>query len=315
MKKITILILSLSFLISCSNQPDRIPKYGNFENAWEKDNLFKEIEELTEYKASFYDFQNKITETPIPIVRKHYTEFGKILFQEHYNNFGEIDQILKNEFNDKQQVIKSYSENMITSYKSIELFEFDNNGNRILVKINYNDSTELIAKFEYDSLNNLTNQLSIQNTDTSKVKFEYTYNEIGNILLKKQISKDKNGSYVYLNEFKYDNQGNLLENSNKSDIIGEMKIVYEYDNLDRIQKQTEYNNNQITKETQFDQFYNPVNIKYFESSSVAKEMKYKYEFDSNSNWISRTAYLKEYFSKSKKFQPIFVESREIEYYE
>lgn len=60
MKKITILILSLIFLISCSNQTDRTPKYGNFENAWEKDNLFKEIEELTEYKASFFDFQNKI---------------------------------------------------------------------------------------------------------------------------------------------------------------------------------------------------------------------------------------------------------------
>lgn len=204
---------------------------------------------------------------------------------------------------------------MTTTYKSVELSEFDNNGNKILVKINYNDSTELVTKFEYDSLNNISNQLSIQNSDTSRVRFEYTYNEKGNILLKKQITKDKNNVYEYFNEFKYDNQGNLLEVSNKSDIIGEMKIVYDYDNLNRIKKQTEYNNNHITKETQFDQFYNPVNIKYFKSSSVTKEMKYKYEFDSNSNWISRTAYLKEYFSKSKKFQPIFVESREIEYYE
>jgi len=310
-----LLILSLIFVISCSNHTDRIPKYGKFENAWEKDNLFGKIEELTEYKASFSDFQNKNTETPIPVFRKHYTEFGKILFQEHYDNFGNIDQIIKNEFNDKQQIIKSFSENMIMSHKSIELHEYDDSGNVIFTKAIFNDSIELIGKFEYDRLNNLSKQLSIQNSDTSITRFEYTYNEKGNILLKKQITKDRNSIYEYFNEFKYDSQGNLLELTNKSDLFGEVKITYEYDNLNRIKKKIEYESGQISKETQFDKYYNLLSIKYFESSALKKEMKYKYEFDNNGNWISRTAYLKEYFGESKKFQPMFIESREIEYYE
>ena len=118
-----------------------------------------------------------------------------------------------------------------------------------------------------------------------------------------------------LHEFKYDNHGNLLEVNSKSDISGETKIAYEYDNLNRIIKKIEYEYGQISKETQFDKSYNPVNIKYIESSALKKEMKYKYEFDNNGNWVSRTAYLKEYFGESKKFQPMFIESREIEYYE
>ena len=308
-----LLLIVLIFLIGCSQQPQKTPKYRNFDTAWENDKLFGKVEELTQFKVNFTNFQN--TETPTPVFRKHYTEFGKILFYEHYNNFGDLDQAYKNEFDENHNVTVSYSENTVIPSKSVETSEYDNKGNRVSTKVVFNDSLELVGKFKYDSLNNITHHLEIQNSDTSVVKLKYSYDKNGNILQKKQISQDQNGSYEYFNEFKYDNKGNLIETSTKSEITGSMKVVYEYDNSNRIIKETEYRDGQIQKETTFDKLFNPISVKYFERSALTKEMQYrKYKFDENDNWVSRQAYLKEYFGESKKFQPIFIETREIEYY-
>jgi predicted GIY-YIG superfamily endonuclease len=44
------------------------------------------------------------------------------------------------------------------------------------------------------------------------------------------------------------------------------------------------------------------------------EMQYDYEFDKKGNWIKREVFMKE-FSRDKKAHLIFIETREIVYYE
>lgn len=315
MRKQTILILGLLFLIGCSENTERQPKYADFENDLERENLFGKVKTIEQYKANVTDFESEETEKPIIEFKKQYTEFGKITYQEYFDNFGKSQQYIKNEYNDKEQRVKSVSENYLTSSKSTETAEFNEKGEKILANVIFNDTLNFKAIFEYNDHRNLITQVNIQNGDTTSDSFEYKYNDNGKILWKKQIENSEYGTNEYYNKFKYDQTGNLIELINKSEHFGEMKSTYEYDRKNRIEKITQYKLDKIEKETSFDKFYNQILVKFFVNETLNKEIKYEYNFDNIGNWTERKVFLKEYSGKNKKYILIFVETRKIEYYE
>jgi len=64
MKRHIIKILSFLFLIGC-NSVDYKPKYKDFGNAWEKENLIGKVKSLKQYKANITDIETGETESPI----------------------------------------------------------------------------------------------------------------------------------------------------------------------------------------------------------------------------------------------------------
>lgn len=314
MKRQIINILGFIVLIGC-NSNDYRPKYKDFANAWEQENLIGKVKKLEQYKANVTDFETGKTDMPVIEFKKEFTETGNISTQEHFDNFGTLEQSVKNTYDKDGFRIKSISENSVMPMKSIEKAVFDTiTKKQISAHVIYNDTLILDTFFKYDKRGNLIEQTNIQNGDTTSGDFEYKFDNAGRILFKKQIDNSEHGKNETTNEFKYDANGNLIELISKSDLFGEMKSIYEYDRKNRIKMITEYKSGQIEKETSFDTFYNKTFVRLYLSNTLNKEMKYEYEFDKSGNWIKRAVFMKEYFG-DKKTVPIFTETRKIEYYE
>ncbi|MBL4587043.1 MAG: hypothetical protein JKX84_08320, partial [Flavobacteriales bacterium] len=269
MRKLLTVILGISFLVGCSNA-DYKPKYGDFENSWEHDNLFGKVKTLEQLKANISGLR---IENSIATFNKEYTELGNISYQEYFDRFGNLQQYVKNDYNEKGWRTKSISENLLTPTKSIETARFNSKGKQISTNVIFNDTMNFTGFFEYNSYGDLIHQMAIQDGDTTSMSFEYKYNEKGKVLWQKQA---ENGGYEYFNEFKYAQNENLIELLNRSDFFGEMKSVYEYDRKNRIKKIIQYEAGEIEKETSFDERYNQVSVKFYVSGTVNREMKYEY---------------------------------------
>jgi len=313
MQRKIITILSFLLFLGCNNK-DYKPKYKDFENSLEHENLIGKVKTLEQYKANVTNFETAETGKPIIEFKKEFTITGNISYQEYFNNLGNVEQSVKNEFDNKGYRIKSVSENFTQNSKSIGTAKFDTLiKKQVSAHVIFNDSIDFVAYFKYDKNGNLVEHKSIQNGDTTSNNFKYKYNDKEEILLKKQIQNSEYGTNEYINEFKYDFKGNLIEISNKSD-FGESKLTYEYEGENRIIKTTEYSEGQIAKETVFDKFYNQVLIRFYESNTLHKEIIYEYKFDKIGNWIQREASMRECFGDNKTL-PIYAETRKIEYYE
>ena len=313
MKRQIIKILSFLFLIGC-NSVDYKPKYKDFENAWERENLIGKVKSLKQYKANVTDIETGETESPVIEFKKEFTESGYIFHEEHFDNFGNLQQYTKNIYDKNGFRIESITENFLMPMKSSEKAIFDTIiKKQISAHAIFNDSIKFDAFFKYDENGNLIESMSIENADTTIDRFEYEYDNNKNIILKKQIQKVDSGFYEYIHEYKYNQEGNFVELSFKSD-YAETKSTYEYDMNNRLQKISEYQSNEIQKETIFDKSYNKIRVRFFENGNPIREMKFKYKYDNKGNWIKNEVFVKENLETSKLI-PIYTEIREIEYYE
>lgn len=299
-----VIILLISFLnFSCSENFDVSPKYTDFNNDLEQNNLFDKVRSVELKKTNI--FKDEIKDY-ILVSKEEYSENGNITHQEFYDNFGKINQWIKNEY-EKGNKVKTVSENFNFSSKSIEYYEYDEKNRCVFAKGNFNDTIIFSAKFEYDTLNNPIKQIAIQNNDTSINRIEYKYNKQGNILFKKEGYNS--------NEFKYNKDGKLTEIISKSEYVGEMKSTCQYDSENRIKTISQYQNGITEKETEFDKYYNQIFVKYYTNGKINKILKSEYDFDKKGNWIARKGLLNENPMKNDKFTTIFIEKRKIEYYE
>lgn len=314
MKRQIIQILFIALLLGCNNI-DYKPKYKDFANAWERENLIGKVKKLEQYKANVTEFETEKTAKRIIEFSKEFSETGNILYQENFDNFGKLEQYTKNQYDKSGFLTESVSENFVMPTKSIEKANFDTlTGKQLSAQVISNDTLKFEAFFKYDKYSNLIEQTNIQNGDTTSGRFEYKYDNAGRILFKKQIDNGEQSRNETTNEFKYDTEGNLLELISKSELFGEMKSTYEYNSKNRIKKITEYESGKIVKETLFDKFYNKTLVRFYKSNELNKEMKYEYEFDKKGNWIQRDTFMKEYFG-DKNTVMIYKETRKIEYYE
>lgn len=323
MKKQTIIFFLLGLLMSCNNI-DYKPKYIDFENALESENLIGRVKTLEQYKAKVNNFITGEKDIPLIEFKKEFTENGNISNEEHYGDSGQITSFIKNEYNKNGQTIKSTSKYLLIPLNSTVTNEFNIAGKLISSSIYQNDTLYEKDKFEYDSSGKLIAVTIIQNTDTSSGKYEYKYNDNGKILWKKQTETIKNNRHENFIEFKYDQSGNLIELLSKAISDNgtldkpvpdyEIKTAYEYDRKNRIKKTIKYESGKIEEEKEYDKFYNQILVRFYVSGALSREMKYEYEFDAIGNWIERKVFLKQNYAQDKNWIPIFVETRKIEYY-
>lgn len=313
MKKQIIKILLLLLIVSC-NTINYKPKYKDFENAWERENLIGNVKKITQYKANVTNLETGKTEKPVIEFKKEFTETGNISYQEHFNNFGKLQQYTKNTYDKNGFLIESISENSVMPMKTEQKAVFDTiMKKQVSIHAISNDSIKFDAFFKYDKNGNLIKTISIENADTTINRLEYKYDDFKNIILKKQIQKVDSVTYEYFDEFKYNQEGNIVESSFKSD-YAETKSIYEYDKENRLLKISEFQSDQIQKETTFDKFYNKTLVRFFVNEAPNREMKYEYKFDNKGNWIKSEVFVKENI-ETDKIIPIFIETRKIEYYE
>ena len=124
MKKI-INVLIVLFLIGCNNINYK-PKYKDFDNARERNNLIGEVKTLKLYKGNI----DNDSETSIIQYKKTFSRDGNILYQEHYDSFGNLKQSEKNEYNNAGFRVKSTINYVSMNLKLIELAKFDTSINK-----------------------------------------------------------------------------------------------------------------------------------------------------------------------------------------
>ncbi len=289
------------------------PTYSEFKNAWESNNLYGKIKELKQLKANSQG-ENKF-EKPILNFTQKFTDFGEIKEIESYDNFGELIQKDVYEFDSNNFLIKTISINKPAELNYIMTVKNDTvNKNNVRTLI-INDSLKQQITVFYDEKDFVTKQVAIEKGDTTTINHKYHF-ENDNLISEIQFERDEKKPNQEFN-YKYDNNRNLVESSTRTEWNEYLTKTEWKDN--RILKQTEYTvsadlNKHLDRITEYDKLFNPINVKIYENSELNRELEYDYEFDKFGNWIKRTVSMKEHFANSDKFIPIYIESREIKYW-
>ena len=316
MRKIYLLILLSIFLHNCQQtaelNSDLKPTYSDFENDLEQRNLYGKVKELEQYKAIFQNAKN--TREPLPTLKEKFTEFGSLHSAEYFDNYGQITQIDEFHYDKNDYLTKSISENKLANQKTVQLVSYDSINKTTVRNITFNDSLNYKFISTFDSNDLIVEQIKIEAKDSVVRSYEYKFNDSNIKILEKEFEE---GKELSVGTYKYDNENQLVEYSNKHEWM-ELLTETEWKN-NRILKQTDYTisadlNKHLDRITEYDKLFFPVNEKIYENSELNRELKYNYEFDEFGNWIKRTVSMKEHFANSDKFIPIYIESREIKYW-
>ena len=313
MKKLFFFAFGLTLLLTNCNRENKTPKYSDFKNDWERDNLYGSVKAITMYKANITDAGTEKTENPILQFKKEFTDFGKISNFDFYDRNGNINQYQKNEYNNKNLCIRTISENRMMNSKTSEEFNYDQNGNRVNSVLKSNDSVSMRTKAEFDKANHIIKSISIQK-DTSICDYIYKFDEKHRITEKKQVFSIYEKKSEQINEYKYDKSGNIIEMIYKSELMKETKTKNEYDKENVLVKRLNFEDGQPTTELTYDKYFNVTSTKYYEKKVLTKEIHFDYKFDEHQNWTEKKVSIKQYFSSNPNFIPIFVEMRTLEYY-
>lgn len=318
MKKPFLLLILLNIISGCQfksdTQIDLTPVYTNFDNTWEERNLFGEIKTLEERKVIYQKV--KETEKTITTLREEYTHFGQLKAVTYFDDRGEQTQHNQYFYNDQEYRNKIISINNIEpQQKIIQLISFDSINNSSTSFITINDSIEIKHISIFNEKDHIRKQVRIENQDTIITPYTYEYNSKGKLISEKKTEEDS--KEIYINDYKYDEQGNLIELSNKSKWF-HYKTKTDWEDY-RITKQTYYTITNDTKEhidkiIEYNRSYLPINIKYYNGPELNRELKFIYEFDKKGNWIKRLVSLKEHTANSDSFIPIYTETRDITYW-
>ena len=316
LRKIYLLILISIFLLNCKERTelnvDLKPTYSGFKNDLEQINLYGEVKELEQFKAIFQN--GKETREPLPTLKEKFTEFGSLNEAKYFDNYGQTTQIDLFHYDRNDYLTKSTSENKLANQKTIQLVSYDSINKTKTRNITFNDSLnyKFISKFDSNDL--IVEQIKIEARDTVIRSYEYKFNGSNNKILEKEFEE---GKELSVRKYKYNNENQLIEYSNKHEWMELLTETVWKNN--RIVKQTDYTisadlNKHLDRITEYDKLFNPINEKNYENSELNRELKYDYEFDQFGNWTKRTVSMKEHFANSDKFIPIYVESREIKYW-
>lgn len=315
MKNYLILFLILLILASCGSKIDYRPKYENFKNDLERDNLNGSIKTIELFKASVENLTSGATGEPFIQQKKEYNKIGNILIEYNYDDFGSLVATIQNKYDTDNNKIESITENYSIPSLIIEQNIFDSTGNLISTHVTIDDTIHIETLLYYDSENNIVKVIQIQEGDTASNSFQYKRNEADKVVSKTQIQTIGEKKYEYLNSYKYDNNGNLIELSLKSSEFGSSKEIREFDRDNRLKKATKYQNGQVQTESEYDEYYNQTIYKSYYNGDISKDMKFEYEYDKKGNWIKKDAFVNDLSNKSDEFIKVYTETRKIEYYE
>jgi len=315
LKRILHLILILVFFTSCTNELNIQPKYSDFETDLEVKNLFGKVKEFRQFRANIIRPEENETEKPIINIKENFTKNGFVKNTEYFDTFGKSEHTTENYYDKEDYLIKSVQFNNNFPKKMIRLINRDTINKTESESLTINDTLKFKFISKFGKTDNILSRLEIEKGDTTTIFYSYKYDKRDN-LIREVVNK---GEDKTINEYKYDDIGNILESISQTSYFN-IKTIREYDSNNRLNKITEYNTSGDLKErligiTEYDKYYNPINEKKYKNSELDREIKNEYEFDKNGNWIKKTVSLKEHFLNSKEFVPICIESREIKYWE
>ena len=313
MKRTLHLILILSLFVSCKKELNIQPKYTDFETDLEARNLFGKVKELSQFRANIKGSDKSQTEKLIINLKESFNKNGFVKSTEYFDTFGITQQTTENFYDANNYLQKSITNGQNFPEKMIELIERDTIKKTAFRKIVINDSLNYEFQSTFGKLDRIEKQTRIENGDTTLINYNYKLDSNDYVIFFEEIG----GNEKNINEYKYDENGNVVESINGTDFF-KIKTVTNYKD-NRIIKVEHYNISADLKQhlesiTEFDNYYNPINKKTYQNSELNRETKNEYEFDNNGNWIKKTVYLKEHFANSKKFIPIYIEKRNIKYW-
>ncbi len=311
MKQLVLISSILLLFISCKKEFDITPKYSDFKNDLEIKNLYKNVKTLQQFRANIDTINTNKTDKPVPVFKEMYTIAGNIKSSTYFDFFGNTQQTTKMVYDSNNNLIQSTTTGKVFPELMVQTITKDSIAKTETVHSTINNSLYSTFISTFNESYNMTQQLRIEQQDTSKVLYSYTSK---NKLAKETVT---NKSRTIINSYKYNINGSLIESINGSTFF-RIKTIYDYDG-DTISKITEYNIaddgiEYLMKETTFDRYYNPIHEKHYENNVLSKELNIEYNFDAIGNWIKKTVALKSHTPSSKTFKPIYVETRTITYW-
>ncbi|PLW93224.1 MAG: hypothetical protein C0592_06820 [Marinilabiliales bacterium] len=314
MRQLAFISIITLIITSCGSRPDYTPKYENFANDLEKENLIGNVKSIELYVERVVDYQSGKTKQPVLKHRKEFNSAGFMTSAEYYDAVGQLDYSILKEYNENNYNIKNTTQSVLMNMMSIEECKYDSSGNVTEINSTTNDSIDLTIFFMYDEHGSVIKHVLIQNGDTIIKHNEYEYDSENRVIKSTHFESDDFEEINETRTYKYDNNGNLVEIINTSNIIGTLKTVNIFNEDNILVRIETYENGKIHMEVEYDDYYNEVNRKIYSNGVLQKEMKYEYEFDKNGNWISRDVLLKDHLNKSSSFIKLSTETREIVYY-
>jgi hypothetical protein len=167
--------------------------------------------------------------------------------------------------------------------------------------------------FQYDSLDQKISKTEYRD---GKITFDLAYDGKGNILSTKSYGENDSLYSVHTNA--YDKYGHRIEETSyNGNMHADYKWVYEYDNSNKLAKETHYdsygaNNGSDTLVTQTVYGYNKngdvqeiIKTELFGGDATQRQT-FEYKYDKHKNWIKKTGYL--------NVKPIFIQERKIKYF-
>lgn len=290
------IMIFLMLLASCANSE----KY----NSLKEDNIKGQVRSIveTEFSINLNNFK-----TIRSVSESNYNELGYIIslkFTDNNPQFnGDFVKIFSYDDNNNIAGVKFDGVNEdVALHQSVQPFDD-------VYKYNYNSKGRIVKKtilsrgskndtrpvLSRDNMNDENTEVNIQpkkrnlifNKSKPNSYYEYKYDEQGNLL---EEVFNNGYSRVYKTIFKYDGNGKKIEEvflDSQDQLI--TKTLYGRDNYDRIV---------FKKDIYPDTLYNQtIKYKYNRYSDVIEELrdkdlhKYIYEYDKNQNWVSKSEFL------------------------
>lgn len=276
-------IIVILFFISCNNQNTEIK---NLDNDLIKENLKGKVKSYTQ---ATYNAEEKFGETQRykrpkedEYFKKEFNEMGNIISELHYYKNGEKRYKTIYEYNKDQNLIYKY-DTIIGVYdkiKPIEKYKYDKNQN-LLEKMKFNKGILWYRRlYEYDRKGNLVSDALIKKGKTSKKKV-YTFE---NDRVIHYVAYDGDGEQKNKTEFKYDDNGNIIEKITNWK-GGDVTKSFLDKNGNEI-KYISYNSSgfiEMKREFKYDNDGNQIELLFYnEDGTISKQL---FEYDENGNEI------------------------------
>lgn len=205
----------------------------------------------------------------------NYDEYGKILF---------ID-FLDKDLNMYEKCVFEYN-------------EFDS----IKEKKQYNQKGELIFKWvnTYNSKKKISQSIKFNTDGEPLEKIEFNYLPNGNLKKQKHIHQmDSESKFWMVDEFKYNEDGMIIEIIGSSSVLSDGTEKFAYDDLNRVIKREYYDKDKKlnnVRKIKYDEQGNLVEEKIIRYNNKGKETTTdiwvsKYSYDKENNWITKVVYL------------------------
>lgn len=215
-------------------EPPRPPKNDRKAALQSKKNKIKEAKIKTETVYQFEVVNGVVSQNAVKQLEKTYDSEGNLLEETKFKRDGTIEQKVKNQYNDKGNVEKTEAlkDTGLGNDRPNKIdYGYDEQGNLIeSTSLNPDGSVLIKTKNKYDDTGKMTEMLTENaSSDPRKkifIKLNLSYNEQGEV--SKAEALDKDGNILSVIEYKYDSNGNLVEQINQ--VQGkQLRLLHTYD--------------------------------------------------------------------------------------